>query len=489
MLATTSDFGGARRNRTDDLFNAIEACKPDKIGHLATKPAPFHRGKEGIETQCSPLSMSNLDRPRHPIYVTPTVPWGRDMGKALTVRTLETLKPGPTRKEVPDGLVRGLYFVIQSSGMQSWACRYRLGGRTRKFTIGSYPAIDLKAARDLAKNALVKVAQGMDPYEDKKAAKAPPDLDLIEKVVETFVSRHAKLNTRPTTAGETERSLKKEVVERWKGRRLSTITRAEVHELLDSIIDRGSPVMANRLLATLSKLCSWSVERGLIAVSPCAGVKPPTAHTSRDRVLSDPELKRIWRACDALAYPFGPLVRMLVLTGQRRNEVAGLPRAELDMIAKLWVLPRERAKNNTEHTIPLSPMVVDLIGMLPHIGEGEGLLFTTNGRTPVSGFSKAKITLDILLKADGGEPIPHWTFHDLRRTTATGMARLGINLPVVEKVLNHTSGSFRGVAGVYNRHSFDAERRHALDAWGAFVERLVTAEPGANVVALMSRAS
>ncbi len=411
------------------------------------------------------------------------------MGKALTVRTLETLKPGLTRQEIPDGLVRGLFFIMQPTGVTSWACRYRLQGRTRKFTIGGYPALDLKSARDLAKDAMVSVARGVDPYETKRATKAPPDRDLIERVVDQFVERHAKPNTRPTTAWETERSLKKEVVARWKGRRLSSITRADVHDLLDEVVDRGSPVMANRLLATLSKLCNWGVERGIIEKSPCSGVKPPSAHTSRDRVLSDQELQRIWRACDVLGYPFGPMTKLLILTGQRRDEVAGLTWSELDLEHTMWVLPRQRAKNNVEHSIPISSPALTVLNGLPKIGVLPKFLFTTTSRTHVSGFSKAKLSFDRLLAEDGGGPLPHWTFHDLRRTAATGMARLGINLPVVEKVLNHTSGSFRGVVGVYNRHSFDVERRHALDSWGAYVERLVTAELGANVVAMTARAS
>ncbi len=417
--------------------------------------------------------MSNDDILSQRDYVTPTLPWGWDMGKALTVRTLDTLKPGPMRREVPDGLVRGLYFVLQPSGAASWACRYRIGDRTRKYTIGSYPAVDLKAARDLAKEALVKVVGGVDPHEAKKALKVPPDRDLIERVVDQFVIRYAKPNTRATTAAETERSLKKEVVTRWKGRRLSKITRADVHDLLDTVVDRGSPVMANRLLATLNKMCGWAVERGIIETSPCNGVKPPSATKSRNRVLSDDELERLWRACDAIGYPFGPLVQMLILTGQRRDEVAGLTWVELDLAAHLWVLPRERAKNNVEHTVPLSAPVLAIVERLPRISGGPSYLFTTTGNSHVSGFSKTKIALDKLLAADGGSPYLHWTFHDLRRTAATGMARLGVNLPVVEKVLNHVSGAFRGVAGVYNRHSFDIERRKALETWGTFVEGLV----------------
>ncbi|WP_245501363.1 tyrosine-type recombinase/integrase [Lichenibacterium minor] len=426
-------------------------------------------------------------------YVTPIIPWGRDMGKALTVKTLETIKPGPIRREVPDGYVRGLYFVVQPSGMMSWACRYRLGNRTRKYTIGSYPAVGLVGARKLARDALEKVAGGVDPYDVKKAARQPPDRDLVERVVSTFVERHAKPNTRPATAAETERSLTKEVVGRWKGRRLSTITKADVHEMLDEIVDRGSPISANRLLATFRKCCGWAVERGLIDVSPCDGVKPPAVGKSRDRVLSDDELRRIWHACERLSYPFGPLVRLLIITAQRRDEVAGMTVAEVDQAARLWVLPRERAKNDVEHPIPLPSPALAIIAGLPRFSTGDeaedaklpDFLFTTTRTSHVTGFSKAKLALDKLIAADGGDPLAPWTFHDLRRTAATGLARLGVNLPVIERILNHISGpSFGGVAGVYQKYGFADEMRRGLDKWAAHVERL-TNEVGGNVVGMV----
>ena len=411
------------------------------------------------------------------------------MPKGLTVRAIETIKPAATRQEIADGFVRGLYFVIQPSGAKSWAVRYRTLQRVaRKYTLGSYPGIGLKDARELASRALVSIASGGDPAATKQAARAgakkAPDLDLIEKVVDSFVERYAKANTRASTAAETDRVLKKEVVGRWAGRRLTSITRADVHEMLDEVVDRGSPILANRLLAVFRKMCGWAIDRGLIETSPCDRVKAPSVAQTRNRVLADDELARIWKACDKLSYPFGPLTQLLALTGQRRDEVGGMRWSELDLEARLWTLPRDRAKNGVEHSIPLSPQAVAIIKALPRIGKSNAFLFTTNARAAVSGFSKTKVALDKTIVKDDGDPLPHWTFHDLRRTAATGMARLGVGLPIVEKVLNHVSGSFRGVAGVYNRHSFDTEKRHALESWAAFVERLVTGEPGGNVVTL-----
>ena len=260
------------------------------------------------------------------------------MAKDLTVKALESLKPGAARREVPDGHTRGLFYVFQPSGAASWAYRYRSAGKPKKLTIGTYPAIDIKAARELASEAAKTVARGDDPAATKQSAKiaarqaANETRELVENVVETFIERYAKPNTRDWR--ETQRLLTKEVVSRWKGRRLGGIGRADVHDLLDGIVDRGAPVGANRTYAQLRKMCRWAVERGIIEHSPCDGVRAPSAEKSRDRVLSDEELRQVWRACDAIAWPFGPLVKLLMLTGARRNEVADMEWSESILIQR-----------------------------------------------------------------------------------------------------------------------------------------------------------
>jgi integrase len=394
------------------------------------------------------------------------------MAKPLTIKALENLKPAGRRREVSDGGVPGLYLVIQPSGKQSWAYRYRFNGRPRKWTIGPNPAIDLKTARELAREALRKVAAGADPCTEKKAAKTatliPTGLDLIETVTSRFVAQHAKRKLKPATAWEIERLLEKEVVAPWRGRRLSQIGRADIHDLLDGIVARGSPVTANRTLAWLRRMCSWTVERGLIEVSPCAGIRAPAAETSRDRVLSDDELKAVWRAADALETPYNAFVKLLILTGARRSEVAGMMWREIDFDAKLWTLPAARAKNATEYQIPLSDSAVQILRALPRIADSD-LVFTLSGRVPIRGFHNVKTRIDALMPAG-----PSWTLHDLRRTFASGCARLGIAVHVVEAALNHRSGSIRGIAAVYNRYSYDTEKRAALEVWGRHVEGLAS---------------
>lgn len=425
--------------------------------------------------------------------------------KALTDLAIKNLKPGVSRREVPDGKVPGLYFVVQPTGSTSWALRYRHLGKPCKLTIGG-GAIPLSDARDLARQALVTIARGDSPAADKaeakKVAKAAErrEGDLIEKVVETFVERYAKKKTKEASWRETERILKREIVEAWRGRALGEISRADLHDRLDAIVDRGSPIVANRTLAAFRRLCNWAVERGIIETSPCEKVRAPAAEESRDRVLANDEIKLFWEACAKIGWPFGPLGQMLLLTGQRREEVGAMAWAELDLAAKKWTIPKERAKNGVAHEVPLSDTAVAILKSLPRIDAPKvdgvavraPLVFTTNGKTPVSGYSKAKSQLDEkiteVFKTAAGEDfkgLPHWTFHDLRRTAASGMAGIGIAPHVVEAVLNHRSGTIKGVAAVYNRYSYADEKAQALDAWARKLAGIVADKaPATNIIAL-----
>jgi integrase len=198
-------------------------------------------------------------------------------------------------------------------------------------------------------------------------------------------------------------------------------------------------------------------------------------------VLTDDELRTIWHACDKIGWPFGPMVKLLMLTAQRRDEVAEMRWSEIDIDAKTWTLARERVKNDQAHVVPLSDAAIEVLGSLPRVkGKGD-FVFTTTGDSPIAGFSRAKDRLDDAVSETLPSALERWTFHDLRRTAATGMARLGIDLPVIERVLNHISGSFGGIVGVYQRHNFADKQRGALQAWGRFVDNLVT-PAHANVV-------
>lgn len=246
------------------------------------------------------------------------------MAKDLTKATLDNLKPGARRREVPDGHTRGLYFVLQPSGASSWAVRYRVAGRNRKLTLGPHPQVDLKAARDMARKALAKIAAGSDPAAEKQVKKAAARTsadDLVETALERYILRHVKPLK---SAREAERLLRREILTPWKGRRLAEVTRRDVHKLLDSVLDRGAVVLANRVRTHLKRFFAWAVERELVQSSPVDNVRTPTSETPRDRVLDDDELRTLWAEAEKLGSPFGPALQLLILSGQRLGEVSGM---------------------------------------------------------------------------------------------------------------------------------------------------------------------
>jgi integrase len=206
------------------------------------------------------------------------------------------------------------------------AVRYRHGGKPWKLTLDPYPVLQLPQARERARDALLQVGAGIDPGAAKVAAKRAPeddgDRDLIENVAEQFLKRHASKNR---TAAESRRTLTKDILPRWSGRRVQDITRREVIDLIDGIVDTGHGTKANRVLALVRKFFNWCVERDILKMSPAAGVKPPSPERSRDRILSDDELRWLWKICDEIGEPFGPLVKLLLVTGQRLEEVAADP--------------------------------------------------------------------------------------------------------------------------------------------------------------------
>lgn len=395
----------------------------------------------------------------------------------LTAATVDRMQPTERRQELPDSLCTGLYLVVQPTGKKGWQVRYRHGGTHRRMTIGAYPVLSLADARARARDVLAAATEGRDPSAEVKAAKAPKVAkadDTVAALIDLFLKRHASRNRR---ADDVAAMFRREVIDKWGAREIHTITKRDVIDLLDGVVDRGSPVTANRLRAHLNTLFNWAKGRDVIQSNPLDGIKPPAPETPRERVLDHSEIRLFWAATEQMGYPFGPIYRLLLLTGQRLREVAEMPWREVT--GDLWTLPGARAKNGDDHTIPLSPAAVELIEGLPRMGR---LMFTTNGTTPVSGFTRAKTRLDKLMTEaankdlpKGSDPveIPPFTIHDLRRTAATGMAGLRFPPHVVEAVLNHRSGTRRGVAGVYNRFDYAEEKREALDAWARFVADLV----------------
>jgi integrase len=398
----------------------------------------------------------------------------------LTVKTVEAMRSSAERREIPDTHMPGLYLVLQPSGAKSWAVRYRHQGISRKHTIGAYPALGLKDARELGSKALRAVAEGRDPGREKAEARSAR-IDSVDRVAEEFLERHVRRSNRIRTQEETERLFRLHILPRWRGRMIRDVSRRDVIEMVDRVVDGGSPVAANRALTVTKTFFNWCVARDILTASPAQGVKPPTVEKSRDRVLDDAELKLVWEAAGQVGYPFGTMTRLLIATGQRRDEVAKMRWEEIDLERRLWTLPRERVKADRPHEVPLSAIALEVLKAVPRLA-GSPYVLTTNGAAPSSGFAKNKRKLDGLLPAG----MPAWRLHDARRSVASGMAQLGVPVHVTEAVLNHRSGTISGVAAVYNRYDYRVEKAQALETWGRHVQGLISGKH-AKVVRLGKR--
>ncbi len=385
------------------------------------------------------------------------------MQQSITDRSLAHLKPQTKRYEVRDKLLPGFGVRISPKNQKSFFVVTRIGTRQRRVSIGHYPLVTLSSARQKALEVLRDAQRGVAP-QTQKTQKG----QRVEDVVDLFITKYAKPRTRAWE--ETKRVLDRELISRFEGRDIRSLERREVITIFDAAVARGAYYQANRILARVRKFFNWCIERGIIDTNPINGFKAPCTETARDRVLEDHELTAIWKATDAYGFPFGPFYKLLMLTAQRRGEVTGMRWSELDFDAKTWTIPANRAKNGRLQAVPLSDLAISIIETIPR-RERCDFVFTTNGRTAISGYSKPKKQLD----ADTG--ISEWRIHDLRRTAASGMARMGTPPYVVEKVLNHISGTISGVAAVYNRYGYDAEKREALDKWAAYVGALISDGP------------
>jgi integrase len=371
---------------------------------------------------------------------------------------------------------RGLGVRVTAGGSKSYLTQYTIHGRKRRVPLGSCDAVSLARARDAARAIMGRAAQGQDPAAERREAaaharrQAAHEAFTLARLIDDWESLHLATK-RSSYAQEAVRALRRAFIGHL-GLPAADLDRAAVVKILDGMSRKGSAAMAARTASYGKAAFGWGVKRGALAVNPFTAL-PVAPTTKRDRVLSDDELAAVWRASEA-AGAFGHIVRMLILTGQRRDEVAGMIWGELSGDMKTWTIPAARAKNGVVHIVPLSPPVQDLVRGIEQCGD----LVFLGLRGTFNGWSKSKALLD----ARSG--VTDWRLHDLRRTMATGLQRLGIRLEVTEQVLNHVSGSRAGIVGVYQRHDFASEKRAALEAWGVHVTTIVEGHSGSNVISL-----
>jgi integrase len=393
--------------------------------------------------------------------------------RRLTAAAVEKLLPPEAgRSEVHDAEVRGLILRVSYSGVKSWSFTYRVRGQPRRLTLGQYPGVNLKLARERAREAKAAVQRGEDPVEDKKQEERDRRENGFTACVSEYVEKYAKPNQR--TWEETQRILERLAVPAWRDRPVKEIRRRDVVDLLDTVA-KDTPCQANQLRAHLSRMFNWLIEREVVEVSPVLGVAPRTKPQPRSRVLSDVELAALWKASGRLGGAFGAAVRFLMTTGVRRDEASKLRWDELD--GDWAAMPGSRMKNGRDFRAPLSATAKAIVDSMPKLGE---YVFTTNGRTPIGNWGHVKARLDQLMAEELREEVAGWRLHDLRRTVASGLARLGYRTEVIKRVLGHVAQASDVTSVVYNWHNYDAEAMEAVQKWAAHLARLAT---GLEVVA------
>lgn len=383
-----------------------------------------------------------------------------------------------------DDILRGFGVRVTGAGTKSYVFQYRLGGResrTRRYTIGRHGSPwNAAKARSEAERLAQMVASKQDPMtlelRRRRQAKRAEFGEYVDKFAELYLQKRWKRSDRAKSL------LERHAVPMLKHLAIRDIDRQDIARIYDRL--GNTPSVAHQLHATLRKLFRWAVSRGDLDRSPLECVEGPPAVRARDRYLTDEELAWLWRACDTLSPLFAALVRLLMLTGQRRGEVAGLSWQELDRCRVIWVLPAHRTKNDREHAIPLCTQCIEIFDGLAKSEEWprRGFIFSRDASGERLGFSKVKERLDkeimlMLRREESAATAPRfvlpWRFHDLRRSLATGLQRQGTRFEVIEAILNHRLGDRSGVAGVYQRHSWHEEMRETLNVWGMHLDSIV----------------
>jgi integrase len=358
--------------------------------------------------------------------------------RALTKLIVERIAPEQGRDLfVWDNRVPGFGVRVYPSGKRMYVFQYRSkGGRQRRVAIGLHGPFTVEKARDAAADLYEAVRKGRDPVEEQKTA-TQPDRDAIEHVIEDFMSRYMAGKGRSRRyIEETKRNFDKHVLPRWRGRALQSITRRDVIDLLDNIVDEGKPIAANRTLAAVRKLFNWALQRGIIEASPVTLVEMPGAERKRERTLDADEIRAVWAACGGLDYPFGHFFRMALVTGQRRDEVAQMRAVDANASERIWTLSSDMTKPRRAHVVPLSPLALDILGQAreaatvlfgePEGGEPGTYVFTTRRDRPISGYSKAKGRLDRLIAVAHSEAgLPDMQALDHPRSATHGRNRFG----------------------------------------------------------------
>ncbi|MNX87965.1 putative prophage CPS-53 integrase [compost metagenome] len=374
-------------------------------------------------------------------------------GKDFTAKWLQYLKPpAEGREEYYDATVHGLGLRVSATGTKVWFVFYRVKGnpKLKRLTMERYPQMSLAAAREKAHEVLFKASCGEDPAEDKQENRRMPTFKAFaEEYIELYAKKHKR------SWRKDELAIKKDLLPEWEYRKINDIKRRDVVLILDRISQRGSEIQANRVLALVQKIFNWGIGRGVLEANPCAQMKKPAPENRRDKVLTPEEVRALWQAFSKLDPVIGAAFKMRLVTAQRGKEVDTMRWADVDLKNGWWTIPAEVVKNKASHRVPLTQMALDILeGLQSLTGDSEWVFRAVRGGYLKNPQHTAKEVRDELGF--------YFVLHDLRRTAATNMASMGISKEVVSRILNHSEHS---VTDIYVRHSYDREKRDALEMW------------------------
>lgn len=381
--------------------------------------------------------------------------------KRLTIRTVSDVQPGPKDIIVWDTELTGFGLKVTPKGKRTFFLHYRNSVSVqRKPSIGTFPELKPDQARDIARDWLGIVRKGGDPSATRREKRAERGQGRISDFLPLYLAHKVKQGRK--SAGEIERIFNHDILPVLGSKRAEEVTTQDVTRLLDAVEERSASVAA-AVRRQLSAFYKWALPRlSSGSINPVSNASRPPSPKTRDRVLSDKEVKMLWSALEFEPLHWQTGLRLMLLTGQRRQEVLGAHWDEFDLKSKAWTVPASRTKNGKAHLVPLSEPVLALLKNLP---TRSGLIFPAG----TSATSKAAARIR---KAMAGTP--NWRWHDLRRTVATGMQRIGVRLEVTEAILNHSSGSRGGIVGVYQRHDWAKEKAAALNKWAREVSKITS---------------
>lgn len=398
----------------------------------------------------------------------------------FTDMLIKNLKPRDAVYDFREGSGRGFGIRVFPSGRKSWLFVFHYNGKKTRMTLGAYPDIGLLDARKLHRNALSCLAMGKNPAAEQQQAKIEArTADTVDELAHEYLERWAK--PRKRSWREDARILNKDILTQIGHKKAREVTRRDIISILDKVLERGAPIGANRTLEVVRRMFNFAVERDILTISPCYMVKAPSKENRRDRLLSEEEIRTFWRSLEtsSMFETTKLALKLQLITGQRKGEIIKAEWSEFDLPNGWWTIPAAKAKNGILHRVPLSTLTIQILQQLKTISNGSRWLFPS----PIGDAHITPIAVSrALSRAINNIPnIKSFTPHDLRRTAASHMTALGISRLVVSKLLNHVE---RSVTAIYDRHSYDNEKREALERWSKKLEEIVYGKTENKIIKL-----